>query len=445
MLDSFLTFINQHTPELKEQPTLLAVSGGIDSVVMAHLFHRVGLKAGIAHCNFGLRGEESDGDEAFVRELADRYGFPFFLTHPDIQSVVASETISTQMAARDLRYEWFEKIREEFGYYWIATAHHANDSLETLLLNLTRGTGLPGLHGIMPVSQRLIRPLIMTNRADIRKYASDNGLSWREDRSNSADDYARNKIRHYVIPVLQQLNPSLEATFMHTSERLRAANLLLNEYLDKWKSDVTEVQRDAMRIPIRSLREETEPAYRLLSILQRYGFSYTQVKGIMKALAGIPGKKFYSATHILLIDRDDLILTREFDRPVQSETLVEASDEAFEWGAFRFAMSKHKVGEAISWDANNIALDADQLVFPLKVRKWKQGDEFYPLGMHGKRKKVSDLLVDKKLNLFEKEAVCVLLNGSGDIVWVVGIRADERFRLLETAKNIVVISGHKYL
>nr|WP_295933432.1 tRNA lysidine(34) synthetase TilS [uncultured Dyadobacter sp.] len=443
MLDSFLTFINQHTPQLKKQPTLLAVSGGIDSAVMAHLFHTMGFKAGIAHCNFGLRGEESEGDEAFVKDLADRYGFPFFSTHPDTHKIAASRKVSTQMAARDLRYEWFENVRQEFDYQWIATAHHANDSLETLLLNLVRGTGLPGLHGIMPVSRKLIRPLILASRAEVEEYAAENQLQWREDRSNSTDKYARNKIRHHVIPVLQQLNPSLEATFLQTSERLRAANLLLEEYLGKWKSDVADDQGGVMRIPIRSLREETEPAYRLLGILQPYGYSYPQAKDIIKALTGIPGKKFHSPSHVLLVDREDLILKQRVEELAQGEILVDVGQETFEWGRFKFIM-REKAEEAMR-DGDRIELDADQLMFPLKIRKWRQGDVFCPFGMHGKRKKVSDLLVEKKINLFEKEGVCVLVNGNEEIVWVVGFRADERFRTRETSKNILVISMHKHL
>jgi len=285
--------------------------------------------------------------------------------------------------------------------------------------------------------------LLFTSRADVVKYAVENQVQWREDRSNNTDNYARNKIRHHVIPVLQQLNPSLETTFLHTSERLRAANVLLDEYLAKWNSGIAEVHGDVMRIPIRSLREETEPAYRLLGILQPYGYSYPQAKDIVRAVGGIPGKRFQSSSHVLLVDREDLILRSRLDASERDETLVSSDQETFEWGHFRFTMQWK--AEPAPRDVDRIVLDADQVAFPLKVRKWRQGDVFCPFGMHGKRKKVSDLLVDKKVNLFEKENVCVLINGNEQIMWVVGLRADERFRARENSKKNLVISMHKHL
>lgn len=440
MLDSFLTFINQHTPDLKQQPTLLAVSGGIDSVVMVHLFHRLGLPAGIAHCNFGLREKESDGDEAFVRELAIRCGFPFFVTSPDVKNVAKTNSVSTQMAARELRYEWFEKIRKESGYQWIATAHHANDSLETLLLNLARGTGPAGMTGIAPVNGNLIRPLLFSNRAEISRYAAENDIRWREDRTNQTDDYYRNKIRHHVIPVLSELNPSLEATFNATSERLRAANALLHEYLQKWQTRIILREADTIRIPIAEILDVNEPAYRLWTILQGFGFQYAQMRSIMTSLRGISGKQFFSPTHALLIDRNDLVLKNRSEVLGHEELTIERQDAAFDWQGGQFVLRIVPAGTPVSPGKSTIAVDPDLLTFPLTLRKWQKGDTFQPFGMAGKQKKVSDLLIDNKIDRFEKERIAVLLNGNGEIIWVVGIRADERFKLRDTTKGILIIS-----
>ncbi|MET7254011.1 tRNA lysidine(34) synthetase TilS [Dyadobacter jiangsuensis] len=439
MLDSFLTFINQHTPHLKQQPTLLAVSGGVDSVVMTHLFHNLGLPAGIAHCNFGLRGEESQGDEAFVRELAARCNFPFFVNSPDVKSLAKGTSVSTQMAARELRYEWFEKVREEMGYRWVATAHHANDSLETLLLNLARGTGLAGLTGIAPVNGHLIRPLLLSNRAEVSHYASENGIEWREDRTNATDDYYRNKIRHHVIPVLAELNPSLEKTFNVSAERLRASNALLEAHLQNWKKQIVSDENGNLRIPIVAISGESEPAYRLWFILRNFGFQYRQARSVAAYLNANPGKQFFSPTHVLLIDRDFLVLRDLSENSGQEELVIEQPDATLDWHGAKLVLRTLPAGSPVHFDLTTIAVDLDLLTFPLTVRKWQQGDIFHPFGMGGKRKKISDLLTDKKVDLFEKEKTAVLLNGHGEIIWVVGIRADERFKITTATSNLLLI------
>ncbi|PSL20797.1 tRNA lysidine(34) synthetase TilS [Dyadobacter jiangsuensis] len=440
MLDSFLTFINQHTPDLEQQPTLLAVSGGVDSVVLAHLFHSLGLTAGIAHCNFGLRGEESDGDEAFVRELSARYNFPFFVTKPDVKNFAKSTSISTQMAARELRYRWFEKVRQESGYIWIATAHHANDSLETLLLNVARGTGLAGLTGIAPVNGHLIRPLLLSSRAEISRYAAENGIQWREDRTNETDDYYRNKIRHHVIPVLAELNPSLESTFNVSSERLRAANALLEAHLQRWKAQIVREEAGTIRIPIAGLLSEAEPAYRLWFILQDFGFQYGQLRNIVASLEGISGKRFFSPTHALLVDRDHILLKASSQTSDPEVLTIEEPGVTFHWQGAKISLRVLPAGSPPHFDNATIAVDINCITFPLTLRKWQQGDIFQPFGMGGKRKKVSDLLIDNKVDLFEKEKTAVLLNGDGEIIWVLGLRADERFRITEATSNILEIT-----
>jgi tRNA(Ile)-lysidine synthase len=344
------------------------------------------------------------------------------------------------MAARELRYVWFEKVRAELGYEWIATAHHANDSLETLLLNLARGTGLAGLTGIAPVNGKLIRPLLFSNRAEISRYAMENGIRWREDRTNQTDDYHRNKIRHHVIPVLSELNPSLESTFNASAERLRAGNALLEEYLQKWKTQIVRYEADTIRIPISELLGSSEPNYRLWIILQELGFRYSQITGILSALDGIPGKRFFSPTHVLLVDRDYLILKTQSEVSDSEELTIDRPDATFDWQGEIFSLSTLPAGTSLHFDRSTIVVDADRLIFPLTLRKWRQGDTFQPFGMAGKHKKVSDVLIDNKVDLFQKEKTAVLLNGNDEIIWVVGVRADERFRLRNVSQNAIMIS-----
>ncbi|WP_255711088.1 tRNA lysidine(34) synthetase TilS [Dyadobacter chenhuakuii] len=441
MLDAFLTFINQHKLDLEKQPCLLTVSGGVDSIVMLHLFHKAGFSVGIAHCNFGLRGEESNGDEEFVRQLAQAYGFPFFAKHFDVKSFAKEKGISTQMAARDLRYEWFETLKTTNGYTYIATAHHANDSLETTLLNLTRGTGLSGLHGISGINNHLIRPLLLATKEQILTYAQENALTWREDRSNASDDYKRNLIRHKVVPVLQQLNPSLEATFIHSSAKLSSADRLLKEMLDEWASGVVVKEGEQVRISKAKIVLESEPGYRLWHILQDYGFAYAQVEKIVEGLNGMPGKLFESASYTLLIDRKDLILKNRVIAASDDEIKIEESQSEVNIAGRLISLYKKSRNSNDELPSNKsiVSINYDKLVFPLKIRKWEVGDSFRPLGMNGARKKLSDLFIDSKMDRFAKEQVLVLLNGNGEVIWVVGVRLDERYKVHGRTAHILQV------
>ena len=443
MLDSFLTFINRHGLDLSSQKTLLTVSGGVDSIVMANLFHNAGWNAGIAHCNFGLRGEESMLDEMFVRELGNQYNFPVFVKRFDTKDYAKQHAVSTQMAARDLRYAWFDEIRKENGFDWIATAHHAGDSLETSLLNLSRGTGIAGLHGIQFQNGFLIRPLIFALKKELISYAQSNLLAWRDDRSNDSLDYKRNIVRHKVIPVLRKLNPSLESTFQITSERIRAADSLLTQYLQTWENKAVRQDGEQLIISIDAVLSQTESVYRLWSVLSRYGFRYIQIASIVKSLSTVSGKIFYSDSHSLLKDRDDLIL-----KPLGKDGLLEDSVPIYAAiGEFAFAdqylslekesMSPNYVVRKESQIAN---IDEARVTFPLQVRKWHQGDVFCPFGMKGKRKKVSDVLVNMKLNIYQKQQIYVLENADGEIIWLIGIRMDDRYKITDETENIIKIT-----
>lgn len=442
MLDSFLTFINLHELKLDEKPTLLAVSGGVDSVVMAHLFYKLGLPAGIAHCNFGLRGKDSEQDESFVKAVASDYKYPFFTEKFDTKLFSENHSVSTQMAARELRYSWFETIRIANGFHWTATAHHANDSLETVLLNLVRGTALSGMHGILVMNHHVIRPMLFATKEEILFYAEDNNLTWREDSSNDSDNYKRNVIRHHVIPVLKQLNPSLELTFTASSERLRASNVLLNEFLEDWQTENVKVDQKGVRIDLKTLVSASEPTFRLWSILKSYGFAYKQAEMVFKSLAGISGKLFMSETHTLLRNRDELIVRTRGIRELEHGTEIFdlETDVFYGKSGLYFEILERNEEFEIKKDRNFAYIDADLLKFPLTLRKWVSGDIFFPFGMKGKRKKISDLLIDLKVDIFEKEEVFVLVNGNEDIIWVIGIRSDERFRVVESTRHVVEIA-----
>ncbi|MCF2447400.1 tRNA lysidine(34) synthetase TilS [Dyadobacter sp. CY345] len=441
MLEAFLTFINQQKFDLHKKSTLLTVSGGMDSVVLAHLFHQAGFEAGIAHCNFGLRGEESNEDEVFVRHLAATYKFPFYVKHFSTKGYAKEEGISTQMAARDLRYRWFDEIKNENDYNWIATAHHANDSFETVILNLVRGTGLAGMHGIAAQNNVLIRPLMFASREEIYEYVKEYNLSWREDSSNSSTHYKRNLIRHEVMPVLKTINPSLESTFKTTSERMRSAENLVSFFLNDWKEEAVRKEGEEYYISISSLLMSSEPKYRLWFILQDFGFSYAQSADIYTSAEGSSGKVFYSETHQILKDRDYFIISK---MKSDASNLIEISRPSGEYqmGDVVFLLNAiSNIPDLTPGSDKSMAyLNLDKLEFPLSIRSWEKGDSFCPFGMAGKRKKVSDLMIDLKLSLNEKQKVKVLVNKNGDIVWVVGFRLDDRYKVVKEATEILLIT-----
>jgi tRNA(Ile)-lysidine synthase len=441
MLEAFLTFINQQKLEIAGRSTLLTVSGGMDSVVLSHLFYQAGFSACIAHCNFGLRGEESDGDELFVRNLAASYGFPFHVKKFAAKEYAQAEGVSTQMAARDLRYNWFEEIRALYHYDTVATAHHAGDSFETVILNLVRGTGLAGLHGIAVQNHRLIRPLLFATREEIRQYVADHGLDWREDSSNASNNYKRNLIRHEVVPVLKKMNPSLETTFKTTAQRLKSAEMILDDFLKKWETEAVKWIGDDLHISIDVLVAAGEAEYRLWYIVQHYGFSYHQAQEVYKSVNGLSGKIFHSSSHSILKDRSVFILTKKRNVGALEDLMIEEADGVYQDESIALNLKKRAWTKGLQDTFNNDTghFDAEKIVFPLTVRNWIAGDRFCPLGMQGNSKKVSDLLIDLKLDRNQKQKVKVLLNGNGDIIWVIGHRMDNRYRLTSNSREVISV------
>lgn len=438
MIENFLRFVEENQLFDKEEKILLAVSGGIDSVVMAALFDKAGFNFGIAHCNFALRGEESDADENFVKKIARRYKVDFYVNYFETKAFAEAEGISTQMAARYLRYEWFENLRKKEGYAYIATAHHQNDTMETVLYNLTKGTGISGLHGILPKNGLIIRPMMFAAKEMIQDYVATYQLAWREDSSNESTKYSRNLIRHEVIPSLKQINPDLENTVQHTVERVRAVEHLFEQKVKEVKREILKDSNQEVFLDIAKIRALSEAEIILFELLKPYNFNYIQAREIVSRLDQGSGKVFVSPTHRLNIDRTLLIITPKALKSFQSRE-VNITDPEFENEFFKLGFEiVDNIDYKLSKDKNNAALDFDRLKFPLKIRKWKEGDWFCPLGM-SRRKKLSDFMIDEKIPLTLKERVFVMTSGDS-IVWVIGHRIDDRFKINPKTKRIFQIA-----
>lgn len=434
-----LKYIQDQKIDLSDKRILLAVSGGIDSVVMAHLFQKSGIEAGIAHCNFGLRGRESEEDEAFVRHLAEKLNFSFHSSRFDTKSYSQKKNISTQMAARELRYEWFSQLMKQAQYDFLSIAQHAGDNIETILLNLIRGTGMAGVRGILPVNGKIIRPLLFTDRDTISKYAEMQQIDWREDSSNSSDHYYRNQIRHHVMPVLKKINPSLEQNFRATSERLIAAGNLVNGLFEKWRAEIITTNDDLTYFSLTALLSIPEPTLFLSDMLQPYGFNYWQIKDIVSHLSSGSGKVFYSGDYQLTIDRKALILSKK--STIIQNIIIDSTTDQFEFSNKTFLLNRHQANVSTAeTSASKVVIDSAKLNYPLVMRQWRQGDRFLPKGMKGKSKKVSDLFTDHKLSNPAKERTGILVNGNGEIIWVAGLRLDERYAASPDTKEILSIS-----
>lgn len=444
MLNLFTTYIKKEKLFSKTDNILLTVSGGIDSVVMCELFHKAGLKFGIAHCNFQLRGDESEGDENFVEELAEKYRVQFHSVSFDTSAFAKKNKLSIQVAARKLRYDWFEEIRTQFDYSFIATAHHQDDSIETFFINLIRGTGIAGLHGILPKQNNIIRPLLFTNKDQIELFAKKNKLEYREDSSNASDKYVRNKIRHKLIPILKELNPNIHKTIAEDIQRLSDTEKVYKKEIVDKRSKIIKEDKNGIQISIKELKKLNPIEPYLFEFLYPLGFNSATVDEIIESLNGQSGKQFFSATHRLIKDRDFLFLE---SRDKNQESRLKKKGNHFikknqtELSNDTLRLNFKTISKSTNYElrtTNSIAnIDFDKLEFPLEVRKWKNGDIFYPLGMKGK-KKLSDFFIDKKISISEKENIW-LLTSKNEIVWVIGLRLDDRFKVTDKTKKIYFV------
>ena len=439
MLDQFLSFINKHNLVQPSQKVLLAVSGGMDSVVMCDLFSKAKINFVMAHCNFGLRGEESNEDEMFVKKLSIKYKVPFAVTTFQTEDFAETEKISTQMAARILRYEWFERIRKEQNCDYIATAHHQNDVLETVLLNLTKGTGIAGLHGIRLKNGRIIRPLLFAEKETIFDYVVENQIIWREDSSNESNKYQRNLIRNEVVPLLKQINPNLENTIQHTVERIAAVEDIFEQEMEMLRKQITWSDSQAVFVNYKAIQTLSQPVIKLSELLKPYHFTYQQSQDIFGAFDKESGKIFLSPTHTLVKDRTELVITQKNLQSFVSQVIT-INDEALIFDNLKLIIGKsfERAEDFIVPTAKKMAcLDADKVRFPLQLRKWKEGDWFCPLGMN-KKKLISDFLIDQKVPLNLKKEV-YLLTSNGSIVWVMGMRIDDRFKVTDKTEKVILL------
>jgi tRNA(Ile)-lysidine synthase len=415
---------------------ILALSGGMDSMVLADLLLQAKANFVLAHCNFHLRGEESDGDDQFVRDYAETNGLTIYVKQFDTVKYAKEHGVSIEMAARDLRYAWFEELRQKLGYDYIAVAHHADDQLETFFINLLRGAGIRGLKGMTPVNGHIIRPLLAFSRAEIRQYATEHHLHWREDHTNAETLFLRNKIRHELLPVIDSISKEGRNAILKSIGHLASENELYRVLVDEKLSQMVAPLRGAdscfgaASTELASLRDAEGQRLSLTSQLlfewlRDYGFNTDQVNFIYEALGGQPGKTFFSPTHRLTIERDGLELT-----PIcqQNDIQLELSYQQIENNA-DFTLDK---------SPQVAQLDYDKLTFPLQLRTWQAGDRFHPLGMKGS-KLLSDFFVDQKMTTRQKEECFVLTTSENVIVWVVGRRINDRFKVTDKTKIVLKV------
>ncbi|EKT3964978.1 tRNA lysidine(34) synthetase TilS [Flavobacterium psychrophilum] len=429
MLLKLENHLTKNLPFLKEKKLLLATSGGIDSMVMLHLFQKLNYNIAIAHCNFQLRGLESFGDQQFVQEYASKNKIPAFVTHFDTENFAKNYKLSTQIAARELRYNWFYELLETENFDFILTAHHADDNLETFIINLTRGTGLDGLTGIPEQNEQIIRPLLPFSRSEIEEYTKENSIQWREDSSNASDKYLRNKIRHDLIPILKVLNPNFLDSFLKTQNYLQEAQVMIEDATIMIYQQVAKEDNEIISFDLKKLTQLPNYKSYLYQWLREYDF--TAWEDIYNLVESQSGKQIFSKKYRLLKDRDFLILS--LIKELENEAYFIKTNQKEVKIPLNFSICK--VNDISSPKNTIIFVDEDKLQFPLTIRKRNEGDSFYPSGMKGK-KKLSKYFKDEKMSLIEKENTWLLCS-KNKIVWVIGKRADQQFVANKTTQNII--------
>ena len=437
MLDQFKAYINRCNLIAEGDKLILALSGGIDSMVLADLLLKAKVDFVAAHCNFHLRGEESDGDEKFVREYAEKHDIQCFVKHFDTEKYASENGISIEMAARDLRYAWFEELRQQLGYDKIAVAHHADDQAETFFINLLRGAGLRGLKGMLPQNGVIIRPLLWASREQIHCYAVENQILWREDHTNAESVYLRNKIRNQLLPAFDELQKDARQGLYKSLEHLASENELYRELLKEKLAQIVKRNDEVQSFPTSNFQLSTFNFQLLFEWLRLYNFNTDQCRFIFEAMETGVGNKYYSPTHQLVIGRNELQLS-EIKQNTDVEIQIEVGEEEIAFPIhLRFSKFEKTEDFVIDKSPNVAQLDFDKLKFPLTLRHWRHGDRFHPLGMKGS-KLLSDFFVDQKFTEWQKRKVWLLVSAEDEILWVVGYRIDDRFKLSNVTKSVFV-------
>src|ERR1035437_3460649 len=454
LLKKFTDFIKKENLFQPKDKLLLAVSGGVDSVVLCELCKQTGFDFVIAHCNFQLRGEESKRDEQFVRELTKKYNVEIFVKKFDTEKYAEENKLSIQVAARELRYEWFHQIvngqlsmvtghagfihHSPLTIHHILTAHHANDNIETLLINFFKGTGISGLRGILPKHGNIIRPLLFAKKEELIEFAKENNLSYVEDSSNVSDKYTCNYFRNQLIPSVQKVFPQVEDNLLNNIQRFKDIETLYQQSIELHKKKLLEKKGEEIHIPVLKLFKSDPLPTIVYEIIKDFGFTSNQTEDVIKLLNSDSGKYVQSHTHKIIKNRNWLIITSSLTT-VAENILIEEEDKVVEFLNGKLEMKQiSAAGYKLSGSESIAQLNSDEIKFPLLLRKWKQGDYFYPLGMK-KKKKLSRFFIDQKLSLTEKENIWVL-EMNKKIIWVVGKRIDERFKITPKTKNILKIS-----
>ena len=461
MLEQFRAFITSNHLINKGDRILVTLSGGVDSMVLAELLRKEGYDIAFAHCNFHLRGKESDEDEQFVRDYAKRVGVKLFVKQFDTLDYVENNKVSVEMAARELRYAWFNDLinanehlnasdaAQKVAGEWhnlrfdkLALAHHADDQIETFFINLLRGSGIKGLKAMQPRNGMYIRPLLWATRAEIRQFAGANGIQWRDDSTNSDTIYLRNKIRHDLMPVFDSIKPEAREKILESVNHLASENQLYRELLKEKLSQIETVDGVLHSVEKSSLQQTVIPTegrnllqskQLLFEWIRQFGFSYSQCESIFSSLNSEPGKEFYSAEYQLVIEKEIIeIFPSDLERTrhaISQQVTIQS------------VQATHAL--SLITDNPNVAqLDYDKLKLPLKTRTWRQGDRFHPLGMRG-TKLVSDFFNDNNFTTFQKKTTPILVDSEDQIVWIVGHRIDDRFKITEKTKTIYQINFGK--
>jgi tRNA(Ile)-lysidine synthase len=425
---------------------VVAVSGGLDSMVLAALLKDAAVEIIIAHCNFGLRGAESEGDEKFVREYAAQWDVACFVKQFDTPAILENQGGNLQETARDLRYSWFEQLRREHGFDLIATAHHKQDSVETMLINFFKGTGIAGMHGILPQQGKIIRPLLSFTKEELKQFATAQNMPWREDSSNAKDQYTRNAIRNQLFPAIEQIFPQALEQLSGNTVRFAEAEELYLQSIERYRKKLIEKRGKDWYIPILKLKHVTPLNTILWELIKPFGFNAAQLGDIVHLLQAETGRYIAAPAFRIIRNRNFLIITtaqqEESTHILIQNNDVEAHTPGFSLAIKQTAFEASDMDSIIHFPKEKICVDADALKFPLVLRPWKTGDYFYPLGMNGKKKKVSRFLIEQKLPLHEKEKVWVL-ESNQRIVWVAGMRPDERFKVMPHTVKCVYFSVKK--
>ncbi len=441
MQELFIQYISQENLFTPKDHLLVAVSGGVDSVVLCNLLYKAGYSFAIAHCNFQLRGDESGRDETFVRELAKKYNTPLYIKKFDTQTYAAQHKVSIQVAARELRYSWFKEVLQNEltaganEKKYLVTAHHLDDNVETLLMNFFKGTGIAGLHGILPKKENIARPLLFLRKENIRKYALEENINWVEDSSNALDKYSRNYFRQQIIPLVENIFPEAFKNIADNINRFRDIETLYNDAIQRQKKKLLLPHGNEWQIPALKLQNTPAGKTVLYDILQSFNFTSAQTNDVWNLLQSESGKYVCSNSHRVLRNRSWLVISPLVSEEAQT-ILIEKPDKEIPYkkGIITFS---HTNNISIKTCGDIAQLDASLITFPLLLRKWKQGDYFYPLGMK-KKKKLSRFLIDQKISLTDKEKVWVL-EMNKKIIWVIGMRIDDRFKITEKTKEVLEV------